>query len=74
MAIMSNPENDSLRGWIIGVKKSVPQIPEYNTTAAYQEVLKHFVLPTVEQLFGGDEFTFQHDLAPTYNAKSTKTW
>ena len=27
------------------------------TAAVYQEVLEHFVLPTAEQLFGGDEFT-----------------
>ena len=32
------------------------------------------MLPMAEQLFGGDEFTFQHDLAATNNAKSTKTW
>ena len=32
-----------------------------------------FLLPTAEQLFGGDEFTLQHDLAPARNAKSTKT-
>ena len=43
------------------------------TTAVYQEILEQFLLPTTEQLFGGDEFTFQHDLAPAYNAKSTKT-
>ena len=47
---------------------------EKNVTAAIcQEVLEHFLLPTAEQLFGGDEFTFQHDLAPAHNAKSTKT-
>ena len=40
----------------------------------YQEVLKHFLLLMAEQLFEGDEFTFQHDLAPAHNAKSTKTW
>ena len=44
------------------------------TAAVYQEVLEYFLLPTTEQLFGGDEFTFQHDLAPAHNAKSTKTW
>ena len=32
-----------------------------NVTAVYQEVLEHFLLPTAEQLFGSDEFTFQHD-------------
>ena len=33
------------------------------TAAVYQEVLKHFLLPTA----------FQHDLAPAYNAKPKKT-
>ena len=43
------------------------------TAAVYQEVLEHFLLPMAEQLFGGDEFTLQHDLAPAQNAKSIKT-
>ena len=43
------------------------------TATIYQEVLEHFLLPTAEQLFGGDEFTFQHDLAPSHDAKFTKT-
>ena len=42
------------------------------TAAVYQEALEYFVLPTAEQLFGGDEFTFQHNLTPSHNAKSTK--
>ena len=44
------------------------------TAAVYQEVLEHFLLLTAQQLFGGDKFTFQHNLAPAHNAKSTKTW
>ena len=44
------------------------------TAAVYQEVLEHFLLPTPEHLFGGDDFTFQYDLTPAHNAKSTKTW
>ena len=32
------------------------------------------MLQTAEQLFIGDKFTFQHDLAPAHNAKSTETW
>ena len=40
------------------------------TAAVYQEVLEHFVLPTAEQLFRGDDLTFQHDLAPAHKAKS----
>ena len=43
------------------------------TAAVHQEVLEHFLLPTTEQLFEGDESTFQHELAPAHNAKSTKT-
>ena len=35
--------------------------------AVCQEVLEYFLLSE------GDEFTFQHDLAPTHNAKSTTT-
>ena len=45
-----------------------------NVTAAVYQVLEHFLLPTAEQLFGSDEFTFQHDLAPAHDAKYTKTW
>ena len=33
-----------------------------------------FLFLTTEQLFGRDQFTFQHYLAPDRNAKSTKTW
>ena len=44
------------------------------TAAVYEEVLEHFLLLTAEQLFGGDEFTFQHNLALVHNAKSIKTW
>ena len=44
------------------------------TAASHQEVLEHFLLSTAEKLFRGDEFIFQHNLAPTQNAKSIKTW
>ena len=40
----------------------------------YQKVSENFLFPMAEQLLGGDEFTFQHDLTPVRNAKSTKTW
>lgn len=42
--------------------------------AVYQEVLEHFLIPSVEKLYGNEGFTFQHDLAPAHNANSTKTW
>ena len=41
--------------------------------AVYKEVLEHFLLLMAEQLFGGYEFTFQPNLTPTHNGKSTKT-
>ena len=42
--------------------------------SVYQEVLEHFMLPSSDQLFGEQDFTFQHDLAPAHSAKSTKKW
>ena len=33
-----------------------------------QEVLEHFLRPTID-MFGYEDFTFQHNLAPTYNSK-----
>ena len=33
-----------------------------------------FCLRRLSNCWGGDEFTFQHDLAPAHNAKSTKMW
>ena len=38
----------------------------------YQEILKHFMLPS--ELYGDADFIFQQDLAPAHTAKSTKTW
>ncbi len=32
------------------------------------------MLPSADQLFKDDDFIFQHDLAPTHTAKSTKSW
>ncbi len=43
-------------------------------TAVYQEVLEHFMLPAVDQLYGDADFIFQQDLAPAHNAKATSTW
>ncbi len=44
------------------------------TTAVYQEVLEHFVLPAADQLYGDADFIFQQDLAPAHSAKATSTW
>ncbi len=40
----------------------------------YQEILEHFMLPSVDQLFKDADFIFQQDLAPAHTAKSTKSW
>ncbi len=44
------------------------------TAPVYQEILEHFMLPSADQLFKGDDFIFQQDLAPAHTAKSTKSW
>ncbi|KAL0161232.1 hypothetical protein M9458_044957, partial [Cirrhinus mrigala] len=41
--------------------------------ASYQEILEHFMLPSAEKLYG-DDFIFQHDLAPAHSAKTTGKW
>ncbi len=43
-------------------------------TTVYQEVLKHFMLPAADQLYGDADFIFQQDLAPAHSAKATSTW
>ncbi|KAI4881788.1 hypothetical protein NFI96_011483 [Prochilodus magdalenae] len=42
--------------------------------AVYQDVLETFLIPTVEEQFGEEDFIFQQDLAPAHAAKSTKDW
>ncbi len=44
------------------------------TAPVYQEMLKHFMLPSADQLFKEADFIFQQDLAPAHTAKSTKSW
>ncbi len=44
------------------------------TAPVYQEILKHFMLPSAEQLFKDADLIFQQDLAPAHTAKSTKSW
>ncbi|KAK7884426.1 hypothetical protein WMY93_027549 [Mugilogobius chulae] len=42
--------------------------------AVYQDVLETFLIPTVEEQFGEEDFICQQDLAPAHAAKSTKDW
>ncbi len=44
------------------------------TAPVYQDILKHFMLPSADQLFKDADFFFQQDLAPAHTAKSTKNW
>ncbi len=44
------------------------------TAPVYQEILKHFMLPSADQLFKDADFIFQQDLAPAHTAKSTNSW
>ena len=41
-------------------------------TAVYQDVLGHFLFPFSEDRFVGNEFTFQHNLAPTQHSEIGK--
>ncbi len=42
--------------------------------AIYQELVKHFMLPSADKLYGEADFIFQQDLAPAHTAKGTKSW
>ncbi len=44
------------------------------TAPIYQAIMKHFMLPSADQLFKAADFIFQQDLAPAHTAKSTKSW
>ncbi len=44
------------------------------TAPVYQEILEHFMLPSVDPLFKDADFIFHQDLAPGHTAKSTKSW
>ncbi len=37
-------------------------------------MLKHFLLPSADQVFKYADFIFQQDLAPAHTDKSTKRW
>ncbi len=40
----------------------------------YQELVKHFMLPSAVKLYGDADFIFQQDLAPAHTVKGTKSW
>ncbi len=44
------------------------------TASVYQDISKHFMLPSADQLFKDADFIFQQDLAPAHTAKSTQSW
>ncbi len=44
------------------------------TAPVYQDILKHFMLPSADQLFKDADLIFHQDLAPAHTAKSTKVW
>ncbi len=44
------------------------------STAIYQDILEHLMLPPADQLYGDADFIFQQDLAPAHTAKGTKSW
>ncbi len=39
-----------------------------------QDILKHFMLPSADKLYGDADLIFQQDLAPAHTAKGTKSW
>ncbi len=41
-------------------------------STVYQDILKHFMLPSADKLYGDADFIFQQDLAPAHTAKGTK--
>ncbi len=42
------------------------------TAPIYLDILEHFMLPSVDQLFKDADFLFQQDLAPAHNQKPQK--
>ncbi len=47
---------------------------KYTVNAAInQDILRHFMLPSADKLYGEADFIFQQDLAPAHTVKGTKT-
>ncbi len=46
----------------------------HSQRSIYQELVKHFMLPSADKLYGDADFIFQQDLAPVHTAKGTKSW
>ncbi len=44
------------------------------TAPVYQDILKHFMLLSADQLFKDADFIIQQDLGPAHTAKRTKSW
>ena len=42
--------------------------------AIYQEILEHFIFPSVYKLYGDADFLFQQDLALAHSAITTGYW
>ncbi len=42
--------------------------------ATYQEILEHYMLHSVDKVYGDADFIFQQDLAPAHTAKGYKIW
>ncbi len=42
--------------------------------AIHHDIIKHFMLPSADKLYGDADFIFQQDLAPAHSAKGTKSW
>ncbi len=45
-----------------------------STQSSTRKCLEHFMLPSVDKLYGDADFIFQQDLAPAHTAKGTKSW
>ncbi len=44
------------------------------STAIYQEILEHFMLPSADKLYGDADLIFQQDMTPAHIVKGTKSW
>ncbi len=42
--------------------------------AIYQDILKHYMLPSADRFYRDADFIFQQDFAPAHSVKGTKSW